>query len=90
MGNNMKRFILSFCTIALLSASTAFAACALPNGEANDGTLSAADMLPQCDAGEADIKVDVAQPIFALSDTPVTQKFSNDKLTAISRDEVTN
>lgn len=90
MGNNMKRFILSFCTVALLSASTAFAACALPNGEANDGTLSAADMLPQCDASEVDIKADVAQPIFALSETPITQKISNDKLSAVSRDEVTN
>ena len=69
----MKRFILSFCTVALLSASTAFSACALPNGEADDGTLSAVGMLPQCDAGEADITVDVAQPIFALSDTPVTR-----------------
>ena len=86
----MKRFILSFCTIALLSASTAFAACALPNGEANDGTLSAVGMLPQCDAGDDDIAVGVVQPIFALSDTPVAQKFSNDKLTAVSRDEVTN
>ena len=86
----MKRFILSFCTVAFLSASTAFAACALPNGEVNDGTLSAADMLPQCDSSEADIKVDVAQPIFALSETPVTQKISNDKLTAVSHDEVTN
>lgn len=86
----MKRFILSFCAIALLSASTAFAACALPNGEANDGTLSAADMLPQCDASEADVKVDVAQPIFALNETPIAQKIRHDKLTAVSRDEVTN
>ena len=86
----MKKFILSFCTVALFSASTTFAACALPNGDADDGTLSAVGMLPLCDASDADITVDVGQPIFAESEAPVTQTFSNAKLTAVSRDEVTN
>ena len=89
----MKRFIVSFSTIALLSASTAFAACALPNGESNDGTLAAPGMLPQCDERGADAKVESTQSTVASSEatpTAAAQKFSNDKLSAVSRNEVTN
>lgn len=59
-------------TITLLSlvlSTSAFATCRLPNGQINDGTVGAAEMLPECASNSQDSS-GVALPIVKYDAVP--------------------
>lgn len=48
------RMLANITLLSLVLSTPAFATCRLPNGQTNDGTVGAAEMLPECASNSQD------------------------------------